>query len=454
MTEYESPASRRAFAISGSVFLLTCAVPFSATFCLQKFVRGEFMERVKPERQGMDAARLARIGAWMDRYVEARKYPGCSILIARNGAEVYHHACGLRDIARNKPFTRDTAVRIYSMTKPVTSVAIMMLAERGLFHLDIPVSEFIPAFQNMTCLLPGAIDFHQVKPCATPTLHQLLTHTSGLSYPFNPGLLPAVMNDADMMFKPDQGPLEAMANSVAELPLAFEPGSRWEYSVGIDILGRVVEVVSGKSLADFFAQEILGPLGMEETGFSVPLAARDRFAALYTPLAGDAMALNTAQKGADTLRCVDDPETSSFLDASMHSGGGGLVGTLDDYMKFAEMLRRNGENGARLLSSKTVQFMRMNHLRGDIASMGPASFAEQPMEGMGFGLGGAVVLDAGRSRVPGSKGDFSWGGMASTFFWTDPLLDLSVVFFTQLSPSSSYPSRAELKALVHGAIAG
>lgn len=191
---------------------------------------------------------------------------------------------------------------------------------------------------------------------------------------------------------------------------------------------------------------------MTETAFSVVPQGRDRFAALYTPLAGDAMALNSAQKGAETLRRVDDPQTSPFLEASMYSGGGGLTGTLDDYMKFTEMLRRGGELGARLLSPKTVDFMRRNHLRGDIASMGPASFAEQPMEGMGFGLGGSVVLEPGRTRVPSSVGDFSWGGMASTFFWTDPVLDLSVVFFTQLSPSSSYPARAELKALIHGAV--
>ncbi|MGH1357073.1 MAG: serine hydrolase domain-containing protein, partial [Thalassovita sp.] len=278
------------------------------------------------------------------------------------------------------------------------------------------------------------------------------THTSGLSYPFNPGVLPREMDKHDLLFKPDQGQLSVMADQVAALPLAFEPGSRWEYSVAIDILGRVVEVVSGKSLAHFFADEIFAPLGMEETGFSVPKTAQDRFAALYTPLAGDAMALNAAQKGAETLRCVDDPQNSVFLDASMYSGGGGLVGTIDDYMKFTEMLRRGGENGARILSPNTLAFMRRNHLQGDIASMGPASFAEQPMEGMGFGLGGSVVLEPGRTRVPGNVGDFSWGGMASTFFWTDPVLDLSVVFFTQLSPSSSYPSRAELKALLHAAV--
>ncbi len=389
----------------------------------------------------------------MDRYVEARKYPGSSVLIARGGEEVFFHATGTRNVEAGLPFTRDTVVRIYSMTKPVTSVALMMLAEKGLFHLDAPVSEFIPAFSDMRALVPGAERIDQTEPCATPTLHQLLTHTGGLSYPFNPGVLSQAMDAQDMMFKPNQGSLGAMADQVATLPLAFRPGTRWEYSVGIDIIGRVVEVVSGRTLAEFFADEILGPLGMTETAFSVPQGVGDRFASLYTPLAGDAMALNAAKEGRDTLREVDHAGGSPFEAASLYSGGGGLVGTLDDYMKFAEMLRQGGVCvGGRLLSPSTLDFMMRNHLPGDIAAMGPQSFAEQPMEGMGFGLGGAVVLDAGRARSPGNIGDFSWGGMASTFFWIDRVLDMSVVFFTQLSPSSSYPSRAELKALVHGAV--
>ena len=411
------------------------------------------METAKPQDRGFDPGRLDRIGAWMDRYVEARKYPGSSVLIARGGEEVYFHATGARRIETSLPFTRDTIVRIYSMTKPITSVALMMLAEKGLFHLDAPVSEFIPAFSDMRALVPGAERIDQTEPCATPTLHQLLTHTSGLSYPFNPGVLSREMDAQDMMFKPNQGSLADMADQVAALPLAFQPGTRWEYSVGIDIIGRVVEVVSGRTLAEFFADEILGPLGMTETAFSVPQGVGDRFASLYTPLAGDAMALNAAKEGRDTLREVDHAGGSPFEAASLYSGGGGLVGTLDDYMKFAEMLRRGGVcDGGRLLSPSTLDFMMRNHLPGDIASMGPQSFAEQPMEGMGFGLGGAVVLDAGRARSPGNIGDFSWGGMASTFFWIDRVLDMSVVFFTQLSPSSSYPSRAELKALVHGAV--
>nr|ACZ16562.1 beta-lactamase [uncultured bacterium] len=385
----------------------------------------------------------------MQTYVDRKRFAGCSVLVAQGGQEVYFDAKGQRDTDTGQPFTRDTIARIYSMTKPVTSVGIMMLAERGLFHLDAPVSDFIPAFADMRCLIDVATAADQTEPCQTPTLHQLLTHTSGLSYPFNPGITAKAMDEADILFRADQGSLAEMTDRVAALPLAFHPGTRWEYSVGIDVLGRVIEVVSGKSLEAFLVDEILGPLGMDETRFSVPAGGIDRFASLYTPLAGSAYGMNAAKPDTPVLRCVDKPDTSPFLNAEMHSGGGGLVGTIDDYLKFTEMLRTGG---AGLISPKTLDFMMRNHLPGDIASMGPASFAEQPMEGMGFGLGGAVVLNPGRVRVPSSLGDFSWGGMASTFFWIDPVLDLSVVFFTQLAPSSSYPARPQLKALIHGAM--
>jgi len=411
------------------------------------------MKVARPQDMNIDSDRLNRINSWMQRYVDERKYPGSSVLIARGGQEVYFNATGARNIAASLPFQRDTVVRLYSMTKPVTTVALMMLAERGLFHLDAPVSEFIPAFSDMQALVPGAERIDQTESSDTPTLHQLLTHTSGLSYPFNPGVLARAMDADDIIFKPSQGKLADMADRVAALPLAFRPGRHWEYSVSIDVLGRVVEVVSGKSLADFFADEIFAPLGLTETAFSVPEAAGNRFASLYTPLAGDAMALNAVKSGGDTLRLTDEAGSSPFQAASLYSGGGGLVGTIDDYMKFTEMLRRGGAfDDGRLLSPRTVAFMMRNHLPGDIASMGPQSFAEQPMDGMGFGLGGAVVLNPALARTPGNIGDFSWGGMASTFFWIDRETDLSVVFFTQLAPSSSYPARSELKALVHGAL--
>lgn len=396
-----------------------------------------------------DRGRLERFDSWMQGYVDRYRFAGCSLLVAQDGREVYFKACGKRDIKLGLPFERDTVARIYSMTKPVTSVALMMLVERGLFHLDAPISEFISGFSDMQCLIPGATSLDQTEACASPTLHQLLTHTSGLSYPFNPGVLASEMAEQDLIFRSDQGDLAAMVERVGALPLAFQPGARWEYSVGIDIIGRVVEVVTGKTLEQVFLEEIFDPLGMNETRFSVPVGSRDRFAALYTPLAGSAFDLNEGRSGNDSLRSVEGQGDSPFFTTSLFSGGGGLVGTIDDYLRFTEMLRTGGQG---LISPKTLEFMMRNHLPGDIASMGPQSFAEQPMEGMGFGIGGAVLLDPGRARVPGSCGDFSWGGMASTFFWIDPELDLSVIFFTQLAPSSAYPARAQLKALVHGAM--
>ncbi|UWR90059.1 serine hydrolase domain-containing protein [Phaeobacter inhibens] len=401
----------------------------------------------------MDAARLEHIRTWQHRYVDQRKYAGSSLLINRNGKERYFHAAGQRNIVEDLPFTRDTVARIYSMTKPVTSLALMMLLERGLLHLDMPVYEFLPEFNGMRCLVDGATDITQTRSCRAPTLHELLTHTSGLSYPFNPGVLSEEMSKTDLMFKPGQGPLAAQVLELAALPLAFEPGQRWEYSVGIDVIGRVIEVVTGESLGAMLKREIFDPLGMERTGFRSEETTGNLLASLYSPLSGDAMALNDAQQGADSLRLIDSYDDTPFDTAEMHSGGGGLLSTIDDYMRFSELIRLRGALGKdHLISPQVIDFMCQNHLPGDIASMGPQSFAEQPMDGMGFGLGGAVVLDPARARCPGSVGDFSWGGMASTFFWVDPVLDLSVVFFTQLAPSSSYPSRAELKALVHGAV--
>jgi len=401
----------------------------------------------------MTVDRLNRIRDWQHRYVDQKKYAGSAVLINRHGAELYYSEVGARNIEEDLAWTRDTVARIYSMTKPITSVALMMLVERGLMHLDAPVSDFIPEFKEMQALVAGAEHIGQTEASRAPTLHELLTHTSGLSYPFNPGILAEAMAEADLMFKPGQGALAPQVRELAQLPLAFQPGTRWEYSVSIDVLGRVIEVVSGRTLEDFFQREIFDPLDMAMTGFQTPEGIGDKFASLYSPLAGDAMALNEAQRGGNPLRLTDDYHTSPFHRTQMHSGGGGLVGTIDDYMRFAEMIRRKGRaDDGFIISPQTIDFMVRNHLSGDIASMGPQSFAEQPMEGMGFGLGGAVVLDPARARCPGSPGDFSWGGMASTFFWVDPVLDLSVVFFTQLAPSSSYPSRAELKALVHGAL--
>ncbi|MEM8751933.1 MAG: serine hydrolase domain-containing protein [Pseudomonadota bacterium] len=400
---------------------------------------------------GFDPERLRRIDEWMESYVTRGRFPGSTFVLAKGGEVVHRATVGWRAVEAKKPFQEDTIVRIFSMTKPVTSVALMMLAEKGLFHLDAPLSEFLPEFADARALVAGAERLDQTEPCAPPTLHQLLTHTSGLTYSFNPGPVAAAYKDGKLDFNADGPGLEAAAKRVAEPPLAFAPGARWEYSVGIDVIGRVVEVVAGKTLDVFFEEEILGPLGMTDTFFSVPDDKVDRFANLYTSLEGDPMGLG--QKAVDgVMRETDVAESSPYRGVTTLSGGGGLLSTADDYLRFAEMLRKGGacEDG-RLLSPSTLRFMKRNHLQSDIASMGPQSFAEMPMTGMGFGIGGAVVIDPARCRMAGNVGDFSWGGIASTVFWVDEVADLSCVFLTQLTPSSSYPNRAQLKALVHAA---
>lgn len=396
-----------------------------------------------PASLGFDPERLKHIDSWMQRYVDEGKFPGSSVLVARQGKIAHLATAGWRSIENKLPFELDTIARVYSMTKPITSVAVMMLTERGLFHLDAPISRFLPEFSECQALVEGAASLDQTQPCPAPTIHQLLVHTSGLTYSFNEGPLADAYLEQKADFNNNAGGLDAAVAKVAKLPLAFQPGARWEYSVSIDILGRLVEVVSGKSLQRFFHEEILDPLGMADTAFSIPSSKLERFASCY---------FHTEK---DPLHLVDEPATTQYLDDKVDtfSGGGGLVSTLADYFRFAEMLRLGGAlDGERLLSPRTVAFMRRNHLKGDIASLGPKSFAEMPMDGVGFGIGGSVVLDPGRMRAPGSVGDYSWGGMASTIFWTDPVEQLTVIFFTQLIPSSTYANRPELKALVHAAL--
>ncbi|MDQ2091850.1 serine hydrolase domain-containing protein [Marimonas arenosa] len=394
---------------------------------------------------GFDPERLTRIDDWMVRNREGGRYHGSSLLVLRGGEEVHASFDGMMSVNRGLPFQRDTIVRIYSMTKIVTSVVLGMLVERGLVHLEAPVSAFLPSFGEARRLVPGAERDDQTEPCAVPSLAQLLTHSSGLTYSFNPGLAARIYEREKVDFGPRMGVLADMCDRAAAQPLAFRPGTKWEYSIGIDVIGRVIEVITGQPLDRVFREMVFDPLGMVDTAFSVPASKVGRFADCY-------------QKTDEDPRALLDPgDDSSFSEArvTMFSGGGGLCSTLDDYARFGEMLRRGGElGGERLLSPSTLAFMRRNFLSGDIASMGAESFMEMPMAGMGFGIGGAVLLDPALARMPGSVGDFGWGGMASTYFWTDPVKDLTVVFLTQLVPSSSYPSRVELKALVHGALIG
>ncbi len=399
--------------------------------------------KTNAEQLGFDPVRLSRIDEWMQRYVDEEKFPGASLLISRHGEIAHLSIVGLRSIEEKLPYERDTIARIYSMTKPITTLALMILVERGLLHLDAPIDRFLPEFSRCTALIEGATSIEQAKPCLVPTIHQILTHTSGLSYSFNEGVLAETYAQSHLDFGPGSDSLEERVKKVAQVPLAFVPGSHWEYSVGIDIIGRLIEVLSGQPLDQFLREQIFEPLGMSDTAFTVPQDKLDRFASCYVytdenPLTlMDTASINRYQPGQNNI----------------FSGGGGLVSTLDNYLKFGEMIRLGGTlNDQKLISPRTINFMRNNHLPGEISSMGPNSFSETPMDGVGFGLGGSVVLDPARQRIPGSVGDFGWGGMASTSWWMDPVEQMNVVFFTQLVPSNTYPSRAELKALVHSAL--
>jgi len=399
---------------------------------------------VDPGEVGFDAERLARIDAHFRGYVDDGRLPGWSLLVSRAGriAHVAHH--GLRDVESGAPVELDTVFRIYSMTKPVTSVAAMMLCERGGLALTDPIATHLPEFAGMRVYVAGS----ELKPLTVPAtepirVHHLLTHTAGLTYGFHRA------HPVDAMYRsrgyewgaPEGTDLAGAVRDWARLPLLFQPGAEWNYSVASDVLGRLVEVVSGRPLDAFFADEILAPLGMTDTGFSAA-GHGDRLAVLYTPRPGGGLARN------DTLgRGVSEP---SWL-----SGGGGLMSTLSDYHRFTQFLLRRGElDGVRLLGSRTVDFMTRNHLPGgaDLDTFGRPLYAETPLRGVGFGLGFAVVLDTTRTQVLGSEGEFNWGGAASTAFWVDPREEITAVFLTQLLPSSTYPIRAELKQLVYAAL--
>jgi len=397
-----------------------------------------------PERLGLSKERLGRIRTWMQRYIDEAKLPGATTLVARHGEVAFSQTLGYGDLEKKKPLTQDSILRFYSMTKPITAVAVMMLYEQGVFQLDDPLSAFIPAFRDMKVYRSGSAENPVMEPAVKPiTIRELMTHTSGLTYGMeNEGVVPELYLKRKTEFNPNDGPLEAVVNRLAKIPLEFQPGSRWEYSVSFDVLGRLVEIISGKSLDIFFKENIFEPLGMIDTGFHVPESRLDRFVSLYE------------RTQESDLSLVERGEDSPLVDAvETLSGGGGLVSTLDDYFRFTEMLRRKGElDGQRLLGRKTVEFMTCNHLPGDLADMGQPTFCETTYEGIGFGLGMSVVLDPAKAKIVGTPGEYAWGGYASTAFWIDPVEDLTVIFLTQLIPSSAYPIRRELRVLTYQAL--
>jgi CubicO group peptidase (beta-lactamase class C family) len=409
----------------------------------------------KPEDLGLSTDRLARIGPFFeDRYVRTGRLPGVLTAVARRGQLAHLSCSGPRDVATGAPLALDTIFRIYSMTKPIASVALMTLYEEGRFQLDDPVSRFIPEFADLRVWDDGTpLAFRTTYPERPMQVRDLLTHTSGLTYGFmgrHPvdALYRRIGVEGRAVLAPMEGEpsldLAEMVARLAELPLQFSPGTRWNYSVSTDVCGRLVELLSGEPLDRFLASRLFEPLGMVDTGFMVTDEQADRLAACYSRTPGDGLAV------------VDSAATSSYRTMpTFLSGGGGLVSTAADYLRFALMLLNGGElDGARVLGRKTVEYMTINHLPtgGDLASMGQRVFSETTYEGIGFGLGFSVMLDPARAAVVGSAGEYAWGGAASTMFWVDPREELVGLLLTQLLPSSSYPLRREMKALTYQAL--
>jgi CubicO group peptidase (beta-lactamase class C family) len=401
---------------------------------------------VDPGEVGFDADRLERIGTHLHRYVDDGRLPGTHVLVTRGGKIAYIDRYGMADMERSAPVVNDTVYRIYSMSKPITSIAAMQLYEQGHFQLKDPVSKWIPSFAGARVFAGGNADQFQTRePAREVSVHDLFTHCSGLTYDFH------MANFVDEIYRKNgfnwgaPGNLEETCDALAGLPLLFDPGTEWNYSYSTDVLGRLVEVISGHSLDEYFAQHVLGPLDMTETSFQVTPEQADRFAANYRPGSQDMQA-----------KLLDDPTKSTYLHPpKILSGGGGLVSTMHDYHRFTLALRNGGElDGNRVIGRKTLEYMATNHLPGgvDLTAFGRALFSEAAFDGVGFGLGFSVVIDPAKAEVLSQKGEFAWGGAASTAFWVDPVEDVTVVFLTQLLPSSTHPIRPELKALVYQAL--
>ena len=402
---------------------------------------------VDPQKVGLSSEQLARIESHLQRrYLDTGKVAGMLTLVARRGEVAYLDALGSMDLERGKPMLEDTIFRIYSMSKPITSVALMTLYEQGYFQLDDAVHKYIPEWRDLRVYAQGNHPNFITTPCERPmTIRDLMSHQSGLTYGFMERTnVDRAYRRLDVGGAAAGGTLRAMIEKLAELPLEFSPGTRWNYSVSTDVLGYLVEVMSGKSFDEFLQDQIFGPLGMVDTGFTVAADKLDRFAANYS-------------RGPDkAIRLEDDPETSVYAQPrTFLSGGGGLVSTAADYLRFCQMLLNGGTlDGARILGRKTIELMTLNHLpdNQDLATLGFGTFSETTYDGVGFGLGFSVAVDLAKAQIIGSGGEYAWGGAASTAFWIDPAEELIVIFMTQFMPSGTFNFRGQLKTLIYPAI--
>jgi CubicO group peptidase (beta-lactamase class C family) len=406
--------------------------------------------KINPDAAGLDLARLERIDDHLQtRYIEQHKIAGCQVAVMRHGHLAYFRSLGMRDRERGHVVEDDTIWRLYSMTKPITGTALLTLYERGLFQLSDPIHRYLPEFTHMKVkerLHDGTA--HLVDPQRPISIRDAMMHMTGIGYgPAGAHLDLASIGTRQRAAGLGKGAtLQTLMEALAPEPLRFHPGTHWLYSWSTDVCARLVEVISGQRFDHYLQSVIFDPLGMVDTGFSVPEAEVGRLAALY-------------RRGNDKqLELIDDPETTRLTrQPSFLSGGGGLLGTTADYLRFTQMLANGGElDGTRILSRKTVELMRSNHLPGgaDLRAFAlPGGYGEVGFDGMGFGLTVAVSNGPVPNAAAGSPGEFMWGGAASTAFWIDPAEELVVVFMTQLIPSGTFNFRGQLKALVYSSIA-
>ena len=402
--------------------------------------------KLDPLGAGFDPSRLERITEHFDRrYVATGKIPGCQIAVIRGGSLAYRTSLGLMDRERSTPVADDAIWRIYSMTKPITSVALMQLYERGLFQLTDPVHRYLPEWQGLEVgelQADGSMrTSEQIRPMS---VLDTLTHMTGLAGSLVPGHPTDDAFHRALRANRKGMTLEGICSLLTQFPLKFQPGSSWNYGLSTDICARLVEILSGQRFDHYLDDHLFTPLDMVDTSFSVGDEDAGRFAACYRYQPGSPPPL------------LDDPGHSSYRrPRSFLSGAGGLVSTTDDYLRFCQMLLNRGEfGGHRIIGRKTLELMTCNHLPGDgdVADLATGGFGETEFGGVGFGLGFAVGKGPAATASAGSAGEYYWGGAASTAFWVDPTEDLAVVFMTQLLPSAAYPFRSQLRALVYQAI--